>query len=415
MLAGVAGVIGTGGVVGSTTNSLVFCYALVALNAAMASPAGVLVIVGAGVAAWLPLFAWIPELWIGNADPDLVLRACVWTTLWFLLTCTLTMSLARALRDAVIEAHEAKNRAEDNAAENEALRQRSEADRLKELDRKKRLEAAIGLFRTGAAALSSQMESGASGLQHTARSLQQVIEHSQDETRFTVDTLSEASSTIESLAIAATQLDAAVVEVSQQAMQVQERIRSADGQTQANEANVQNLTESVRSIGNLAETIQSIAAQTKLLAINATIEVSRAAEGGRAFGVVAAEVKNLAGQTTIAAAEIGRLIQLIACNTADVSAGAQNVRESLHSINHAALTTSSAVEKQMVATSKIARGAQQATSQTSQTREVLTRLQDVAMSTREASDQITAAAAEFLGTSKILMQTVDEFLTEVAA
>lgn len=74
---------------------------------------------------------------------------------------------------------------------------------------------------------------------------------------------------------------------------------------------IRGLSEQSNRIIGIAKVITDISMQTNILAINASIEASRAGTRGKGFAVVAGEIRTLSGKTKTAAAEIGELITSI--------------------------------------------------------------------------------------------------------
>lgn len=98
------------------------------------------------------------------------------------------------------------------------------------------------------------------------------------------------------------------------------------------------LSEKTQQIGEIITSINAIANQSKLLALNASIEASRSGEEGKGFAVVAMEVRNLAEQSRKATGQADSILNDIrrATNTAvittkegltDVDAGQVQVGE----------------------------------------------------------------------------------------
>jgi methyl-accepting chemotaxis protein len=81
-----------------------------------------------------------------------------------------------------------------------------------------------------------------------------------------------------------------------------------------------------RAITNLVGMVKGIAEQTKLLALNASIEAARAGDAGKGFAVVASEVRNLADQSAKTTEEITLAIM----NMEKITVGATEEFDQMH-------------------------------------------------------------------------------------
>ena len=95
----------------------------------------------------------------------------------------------------------------------------------------------------------------------------------------------------------------------------QHSITSLAGQVEQASNIIQELEKNAQEINTILSTIQGIAAQTNLLALNAAIEAARAGEQGRGFAVVADEVRVLSKRTHSSTEEIRAMIETLQRNT----------------------------------------------------------------------------------------------------
>jgi methyl-accepting chemotaxis protein len=110
-----------------------------------------------------------------------------------------------------------------------------------------------------------------------------------------------------------------VVDASQRTVQVsrsgEEAVQETIGSMAQIKARVEGIAENIlalsaqtQQIGEIIATVNDIAAQSNMLALNASVEAARAGEHGKGFAVVAAEVRNLAEQSKQATMQVRTIL-----------------------------------------------------------------------------------------------------------
>ena len=134
--------------------------------------------------------------------------------------------------------------------------------------------------------------------------------------------MADVTVSVRQVADSADQSAKAARQVLQAASKGEGAVRNSLASMQQIRAEVQTISKKIKSLGdrsleisNIVNTIQDIAAQTHLLALNASIESAGAGEAGLRFSVVADEVRKLAERATQATRDIGTLIKGVQVET----------------------------------------------------------------------------------------------------
>ncbi|HEY5657873.1 MAG TPA: methyl-accepting chemotaxis protein, partial [Myxococcota bacterium] len=169
-----------------------------------------------------------------------------------------------------------------------------------------------------ASMLSSRVEEVSASIEQMVRSVKQVSENTETLSTAALDT----SASMEEMASSLREVDSSVEHSARISLQVVESAEKGQAKvrqtiqgmeaiqeaTDTAEKVIRNLHGQTEEIGAIVDVIDDVADETNLLALNAAIIAAQAGEHGRAFSVVADEIKDLADRVLTSTKEIGTII-----------------------------------------------------------------------------------------------------------
>lgn len=179
---------------------------------------------------------------------------------------------------------------------------------------------------------------------------------------------------------------------------------------------VQQLAETAQKIGTITLTIEDIASQTNLLALNAAIEAARAGEAGKGFAVVADEVRALSSRTSKSTQEITKMVMQV---QSDAKVANDAMQQSVEVMDQISLETgkmhtvlNEVTEKVREVSSQINQISTAAEEQTTATSEISTNMKGITDGSYRLAEQVEMVEKNILDTNgeiENLLKIVSKF------
>ncbi len=171
---------------------------------------------------------------------------------------------------------------------------------------------------------------------------------------------------------------------------------------------MENLTQSAAKIDEILEFTKELSTQTNLLSLNAAIEAARTGgEAGRAFQVVATEVKHLAEVTNEANTQITKLVSSIQQGTSEATQRTEALATAMTQLDGAFGKMSKAVESQVETSHGIAERSSESADGATDVSRAVSRVQQSSKETGVSAEDLLEASADLAKHANGLLTAIE--------
>ena len=296
-----------------------------------------------------------------------------------------------------------RDRLRSDVAHAESVKKRREAleDAIRRFDR---------IMRSVLLSVSNSVET----MDETARELARVSAVAEGEAVEAAFVSESTVSNVSSVRSATERLSAAISETVDGIRQAGDVIALSSTAAQSASASAEGLARTTAEIDLITRALAEIAAQTNALALNATVQASRAANGGN-FAAVVSDIKTLAKRVADANEDITRRLAAIRGATGDTVGSVRGIVQKLDIVLHQTRTIALAMERQDAVTREIAESMGAAANGSINVSSSVERLKTTIEDARGASMKVVTKATDMADEAHRLDSTVKSFLREVTA
>lgn len=302
----------------------------------------------------------------------------------------------------------------ENALEKARLETAARQERLTELAKQQQLEGHICAFKDEISDVLHRIGRETEAMRSSASILSEAVQTASREGGVAHQSTEQASSNVQLVAKASQEMSASIQEIGSQSQKANNCVEDAVGLVEATSQGVEHLSQASGKIGAVVELIRTISEKTKMLALNARIEASRAGDAGKSFVIVANEVRTLSEQTARATDDIESQIKRVQSGTAETVKAIRTISDSMRDITGTTSTIAAAVEEQEISTQEISQSISRAADGSGQALQSVESVAEAIGNTDHEANRVLGVSDELAAVTLRLSESVEQFLVNVA-